>query len=121
MRWQLLLKEYKIKWQHIKGEHNIVTDALSPLPIKDLMEDTELEEANSPTDIAYAVMHKKEVQETNFPMNPSLIAKNQQKDVELQKIVRESKGNRYSHKIIENVTSIVREDKFVYHLHFKSA
>jgi hypothetical protein len=63
MRWQLLLKEYKIEWQHIKGEHNIVADALSRLPIDDLMDDTEMEEAKSPTDIA----------------------KHQQKDVESQK------------------------------------
>jgi hypothetical protein len=47
------------------------------------MDDTEMEEANSPPDIAYAVMRKKEVQEINFPMNPSLIAKHQQKDVAL--------------------------------------
>jgi hypothetical protein len=85
MRWQLLLKEYKIEWQHIKGEHNIVANALSRLPIKDSMEDMEMEETNSPTDIAYTVMRNKEVQETNFPMNPSLIAKHQQKDVKLQK------------------------------------
>jgi hypothetical protein len=81
----LLLKEYKIERQHIKGEHNIVADALSCLPIKDLMEATELEETNSPTDIAYTVMRKKEVQETNFPMSPTLIAKHQQKDVNLDK------------------------------------
>jgi hypothetical protein len=37
MKWQLLLKEYKIEWQHIKGEHNIIADALSFLPIEDLM------------------------------------------------------------------------------------
>jgi hypothetical protein len=61
----------KIEWQHIKGEHNTVADALSQLPINDSKDDTEMEEANSPTDIAYAVMRKKEVQETNFPMNPS--------------------------------------------------
>jgi hypothetical protein len=81
----LILEEYKIEWQHIKGEHNIVADALSRLPINDLMENTEMEEINSPMDIAYAVMRKKEVQEINFPMNPSLIAKHQQKDVKLQK------------------------------------
>jgi hypothetical protein len=51
MRWKLLLKEYKIKWQHIKGEHNIVADALSRLPIDDSMEDTVSEETNSPPDI----------------------------------------------------------------------
>jgi RNase H-like domain found in reverse transcriptase len=84
MRWRLLLEEYKIEWQHIKGEHNIVADALSRLPIDDSMDDTEMEETNSPANIAYAVMRKKEVQETNFPMNPSLIARHQQKDVELQ-------------------------------------
>jgi Integrase zinc binding domain len=44
-------------------------------------------------------------------MNPSLIAKHQQKDVELQNKVRENKGNRYSLKIIENVTLVVKEDK----------
>jgi hypothetical protein len=75
----LLLNEYKIEWQHIKGEHNIVADALSRLSIDDSMEDTELEEADSPTVIAYAVIRKKEVQETNFPMNLTLIAKHQQK------------------------------------------
>jgi hypothetical protein len=64
-------KKPKIEWQDIKGEHNTVADALSQLPINDSKVDTEMEEANSPTDIAYAVMRKKEVQETNFPMNPS--------------------------------------------------
>jgi hypothetical protein len=112
MRRQLLLKEYKIEWQHIKGEYNIVADALSRLPIDNSIDDTALEEANSPTDIAYAVMRKKEVQEINFPMNPSLIAKHQQNSVELQNKVRENKGNRFSLKIIEieNVTFIVQED-----------
>jgi hypothetical protein len=60
---------------HIKGEHNIVAEAFLRLPIKDLMEDMESEEATSPMDIAYTMMHKKEVQETSFPMNPSLTAK----------------------------------------------
>jgi Integrase zinc binding domain len=110
MRWQLLLKEYKIEWQHIKGEQNIFADALSQLPNEDSMENTELEGAKSPTDIAYAVMRKKEVQETNFPMNPILIAKHQHKDVKLQNKVRENIGNRYYTKIIEGVTLIVRED-----------
>jgi hypothetical protein len=59
MRWHLLLKECKIEWQHIKGEHNIVADALSQLPIDDLMDDMEMKETNSPTDIAYAVMRKR--------------------------------------------------------------
>jgi hypothetical protein len=71
------------------------------------MEDTVMEETNSPTDIAYAVMRKKELHETNFPIIPSLIAKHQQKDVKLQTKVRENKGNRYSHNVIENVTLIV--------------
>jgi hypothetical protein len=107
MRRQLLLKEYKIEWQHIKGEHKIVADALSRLPIDDSMDDTDMEETSSPTDIAYAVMREKKVQEINFPRNPSLIAKHQQKDVKLQTKVRKNKGNRYSHNIIENVTFIV--------------
>jgi hypothetical protein len=85
MRWRLLLKEYKIEWQHIKDEHNVAADALSRLPIDDLMDDTEMEETNSPMDIAYAVMRKKEVQETSFPMNPSLIAKH-------CRIAKKSKG-----------------------------
>jgi hypothetical protein len=61
------------------------------LPIDALMNETEMEETNSSTDIAYAVMRKKEVQETNFPMNLSLITKYQQKDVKLQSKVRENK------------------------------
>jgi hypothetical protein len=56
MRCQLLLEEYKIKWQHIKGVKNIVVDARSRLQIEDSMDETEVEEANLPTDIAYAVM-----------------------------------------------------------------
>jgi hypothetical protein len=53
MRLRLLVKENKIERQHIKGEQNIVADALSSLSIKDLMGDMESEETNSPTDIAY--------------------------------------------------------------------
>jgi hypothetical protein len=36
-------------------------------------------------DIAYTVIRKMEVQEADFPMNPTLIAKHQQKDVKLPK------------------------------------
>jgi RNase H-like domain found in reverse transcriptase len=58
MRLRLLFKEYKIEWQCIKGEQSIVADSLSHLPIKYSMEDMKLEETNSHTDIAYAVMRK---------------------------------------------------------------
>jgi hypothetical protein len=68
-----------------QSEKNKFSDALSRFPIKNMMKDTELEETNSPTDIAYTVMRKKEVQETNFPINQTLITRHQQKDVNLQK------------------------------------
>jgi Integrase zinc binding domain len=70
----------------------------------------ESEETTSPTDIPYAVMRKKEVQKTNFPMSPNFIAKNQQKDGNSQKKVKENTRNRYNTKFIEGVALIVRED-----------
>jgi hypothetical protein len=57
----------------------------SHAPIKDLMEDTESQEKTIPADIAYAMMRKKEIRETNFPTNTTLVAKHQQNDVNLQK------------------------------------
>jgi hypothetical protein len=45
-------------------------------------------------------MRKKEVQETNFPMNPTLIARHHQKDGNSQKEVKENTRNRYNTKFM---------------------
>ena len=48
MRWRLILKEYSPTLKYIKGEHNVVADALSRLGISDEPEHKETLEKRHP-------------------------------------------------------------------------
>ena len=109
-RWRLLLEEYGPNYVHIKGQDNIVADALSRLDsnvmtnlceienaclfafvISELPLDTTyvLPDGRDSEQMAYAFTTNKEENIEKFPMNPRLIAKEQQKDKSIQKSVQQ--------------------------------
>ena len=78
MRWRLVLEEYGPELQYIKGEKNIVADALSRLNIED---------DQVTQDIQYLAeafgLDKKEIPDEFFPLQYKRIQKEQQSDKEL--------------------------------------
>ena len=104
MRWRLLLEEFGPKLLYIKGEHNIVADALSRLGIKE--EEFSLD--------AFALGD--EEFPSGYPLTYRQITFEQRKDKSLQKQLKAKpdeyklKTYRYSDKSYELVT---KEDKIV--------
>ena len=83
LRWRLVLEEYGPELKYIKGEHNIVADALSRLEIT-REEDREPEQ---PVSQAYMAEHfgldKSDLPEDAYPLRYKTIAKYLEKDKEL--------------------------------------
>ena len=81
MRWRLVLEEYGPKLLYIKGEHNIIADALSRLEIDD-------ENTQSPQEqLEYLAelygLDEKDLPDDFFPLQYKLITKHQQQDEDL--------------------------------------
>jgi hypothetical protein len=82
MRWRLIIEEYAPEFIYIKGEHNIVADALSRLEL-----DTTPTTPQQLHDIHYLADHfalqDDDLPDDAFPLNYKLIALHQRKDKEL--------------------------------------
>jgi transposase InsO family protein len=111
IRWRLLLEEYGPEYHHIKGEENVVADALSRIkkgsvvnsPAEKGLEvahcmciltrDESIEMPNSTNLLGMATCFagSNEIAFERFPMRPSLIANEQQKDKTLKKNFRSNK------------------------------
>lgn len=107
IRWRLLLEEYDVRFVHIKGEQNVVADALSRL---DTDFESEIETKPDMATMASYVMATKEMSETDFPMSPRLIAKYQKKDKALKKELFE-RPSKYDLSIIEEVELVTKDTK----------
>ena len=76
MRWRLVIEEFGPELNYIKGEHNIVADALSRLDM-----DTAREIFNITEAVGY---DDDDLPEGDFPIQYSLIEKKQKEDLHLQ-------------------------------------
>ena len=103
IRWQMMLEEFGPKFKHIQGKRNVVADALSRLPLEYKEEDLQETERELP-ELSY--VNQKDIQEETFPMLPSLIAKEQIKDKQLQQTVKNNDKREYYTKKIEGVRLI---------------
>jgi hypothetical protein len=99
IRWRLLIEENGPAFCHIKGEKNIVADALSRMEA-----DFSIEYDNQPTayTMARSYVNKEEIKQTNFPMSPSVVKEHQKKDKSLQWTVILGHSKKYSTMIIED-------------------
>ena len=80
MRWRLLIEEYGPELVYIKGEHNVVADALSRLDSK------ESKIPNSPAAMADLFAKKEKVPEDAYPLHFKLIQRYQLADKSLKKL-----------------------------------
>jgi hypothetical protein len=115
MRWRLLIEKIGLEFRHIKGKHNLITDALSRIKLDDSSEESNLEKPTaqcmaaiisrteiiddelSPTDgfemaEAFDIKSKKKTKDEDyeFPMQIPYIKKLQDKDKSLMKELTKS-------------------------------
>ena len=83
LRWRMVLEEYGPELIYIKGQDNVVADALSRL---DLIPDDESssKEHDDVTINDYMNIHRDELPEDVYPLRMSLISAEQRKDLSLQ-------------------------------------
>ncbi len=124
MRWRLILEEFGLTLKYIKGENNVVADALSRLEKEqevantlctlDILTDEELED-QYPDDLADEEMFafEDDEQPKNYPLNYTAIEAGQEKDKKLQAQYRKSKlFTKKDFRVGErDVSLIVREGK----------
>jgi hypothetical protein len=108
IRWRLLIEEFGPTFLHIKGEKNVIADALSRLDAN-FNEKLPTEPTND--SMAYIFMTKEDVKETDFPLSPTLIAKYQRLDNELKRRSTKSRSQNFSTKTIEGVEVITYQGK----------
>jgi hypothetical protein len=87
MRWRLVLEEYGPELRYIKGEHNIVADALSRLDI--VANPREPGEQMEPDEIASLFAADADDYPTKFPLSYEEIEQRQKDDADIQKLRRE--------------------------------
>ena len=108
IRWRLLIEEFGPTFLHIKGEKNVIADALSRL-------DANFNEKlpTKPTNdyMAYIFVTNKDIKETDFPLSPNLIAKYQRLDKELNRRCMRTKNQNFSTKKIEGTEVIMYQGK----------
>ena len=88
IRWRLLLEEYGPEYKHVKGQNNMVTDALSRMDMDAYKYDEDAPPTINYLATAYVAENKQ--QEHQFPMLPSTIGEEQKKDPKLQKLLKEN-------------------------------
>ncbi len=87
MRWRLLLEEYGPELQYIKGEKNIVADALSRL---EMMSVEEYHRQYSPSGIPESFAADDGIFPMNYPLSYKQLRHEQQRDQELQSEVQKN-------------------------------
>jgi len=108
IRWRMMLEEFGPQIEHVEGKNNVVADALSRLEITHKDSDEVATDEEKPQ-LTY--MTVREVQAESFPMSPTLIRKEQEKDKNLQQKVENDKSKRYSKKEVEGVSLVHFEGK----------
>jgi hypothetical protein len=107
IRWRLLLEEYDIEFCHIEGEKHVIADALSRL---DSDYDMHISEKADTATVASYVMTPRDLEESELPMSPSLIAKHQNKDKKLFNSIK--KDPRFcSTRKVEDVELVTKDDR----------
>ena len=120
MRWRLILEEFGPDIQHIKGEDNVVADAISRLPTLN-QDDPYEQQDQSGISTDTQGLGKAETfvleEEEAFPLALSLVQRTQQTELsnrnnnnKLQKLLRDEKSG-YKKKILDGVELIFHEDK----------
>ena len=103
IQWRLLIGEFGPTFLRIKGEKNVIADALSRL---DANYNEKLPTEPTNDCMANISLTKTDIKETDFPLSPTLITKYQQLDNELKQRRMRTKNQNFSTKTIEGVEVI---------------
>ena len=110
MRWRLILEEFGPDITHIKGEDNIVADAISRLPTTNQDQDETRTESQGLEELEQLVFEETE----SFPLNLSLVRKTQQNELNKNKKLKQlldDKTSGYNITTLDNVEIITYEDR----------
>ena len=115
MRWRLILEEFGPDIRHIKGEENIVADAISRLPTANNDPEEQGTEAQGQARIAESEEHLALEDEEEFPLNLSLVRRIQQRELKHNKskiktLLKDTKSG-YKIQLLNGVQLITHEDK----------
>jgi hypothetical protein len=102
---------------HIKGEKNVIADALSQLDAK-FNKKLPTEPTNK--SMAYIFLTKTDTKETDFLLSPTLIAKYQQSDNKLKQRIMRTKSQNFTTKKIEGVEVIKYQGKDICRFNFNN-
>ena len=112
MRWRLILEEYGPELRYIKGENNIVADALSRL---NMMSNEEFEETFDEINLAEILAGDEEDAPGDFPMSYATLQEQQRKDKDVQKELKDNK--QYKNKVFahgnKEFNLVTKDDKIV--------
>ena len=102
---------------HIKGEENVIANALSRLDA-DFNETLPTEPTND--SLAYIIfLTTKDIKETDFPLSPALISKYQGLDKELEQKYMSTTNQNFSTKKIEGeLKSLHTKEKYTFRFNF---
>ncbi len=106
IRWRLLLEEYDPTFEHVKGNDNVIADALSRLDADFSKEPL----GNTEEELAQAFVGEGEEEDAQFPLQPLLVAKYQEKDKKLKKKMKE-KPSDFSTISVEGQDLITHKNK----------
>ena len=99
MRWRLILEEYGPMLEYIKGETNVVADALSRLAM--VKEPNQDPTTQAESDAQSCELFARQEFERNFPKDFPLtyeeIAHEQQRDADLQELLRQANSGYSQH------------------------
>ena len=85
VQWYILLEEYRPTFVYVKGEKNVVADALSRLDMEACSKDL-LNQEEPNKKLSYVTTEDMEFEQ--FPMSPKTISKQQKKDPGLKKLIK---------------------------------
>jgi hypothetical protein len=98
IRWRLLIEEFGPTFLHIKGEKNVIADALSRL---DADFDKTLLTKPTNESMTYIFLRVKDIKkETDFPLSPIFISKYQRLDKSLKRKAMSVTNQNYSTKTL---------------------
>jgi RNase H-like domain found in reverse transcriptase len=117
IRWRLPIEEFGPTFLHIKGEKNVIADALSRLDA-DFSETLPTEPTND--SMAFIFLATKDRKETDFPLSPTLISKYQGLDKELKRKCMSTTNQNFSTKKIEGVEVITYQGKYIFRFNFNN-
>ena len=118
IQWRLLIEEFGPTFVHIKGERNVIADALSRLDA-DFSETLPTEPTND--SIAYIFLTTKDIRETDFPLSPILISKYQGLDKTLKQNVRVRQKTTSVQQSLKELKSLHTKEKYTFRFNFNNA